>query len=189
MKFPVVTLCLISMLQGCSTAKPVLPDFLITPDNPFCRALYQHNDWLDAAVDTENRWGVPIHISLAELNMPIGTDAAEYIRPVNGDWEEYRLASENWSGSVSEIETALDFIGWHAETATDRNVLTMDQAGQLYIASRIGHGGYYRLEYYPNLLLERQGEAVDKLARQYRADLKYCPNIRERAGSFFRWPW
>ena len=187
-----IALLLVLFLQGCSEVKPVLPElpaFLVTPENPFCRALYQNNDWLDAAVDTENRWGLPLHIALAELNMPVGTEAAEYIRPQPSDWEEYRLATENWSASVDSIETAIDFLGWHAQMATDRNDLTMGQAGQLYIASRIGHGGYYRLEYYPDLLLERQGEQVDILAVQYRNDLKHCPGVRERAGSFFRWPW
>lgn len=183
-------LCLLGILvlQGCAEITQVVPERFVTPNNPFCRALYQHNDWLDAAVTTESRWGLPLHIALAELNVPIGTEASEYIHPVSSDWEEYRLAAENWTGDSSDIETALDFLGWHAQMASQRNELAMDQAGQLYIAARIGHGGLYRIEYNPDPILIRQAEQVDMRAQQYRDDLKYCPRIRERAGSFFRLP-
>lgn len=185
-----IRLCLLGalLLQGCTEITQVVPERFVTPDNPFCRALYQHNDWLDAAVTTESRWGLPLHIALAELNVPIGTEASEYINPASSDWEEYRLATENWKGGFSEIETALDFLGWHAQMASQRNSLSMEQAGKLYIAARIGHGGLYRMEYNPDLPLVRQAEKVDRRANQYRNDLKYCPRIRERAGSFFRLP-
>lgn len=185
-----IRLCLLGalLLQGCTEITQVIPERFVTPDNPFCRALYQHHDWLDAAVITESHWGLPLHIALAELNLSIGTEATEYINPTSSDWEEYRLATENWAGQFSDIETSLDFLGWHAQTARHRNNLTMDQAGQLYIASRIGHGGLYRKEYKSDLLLLRQAEKIDIRALQYREDLKACPRIRERAGSFFRLP-
>ncbi|MBN1005304.1 hypothetical protein [Amphritea pacifica] len=177
------------VLQGCSQMAQVVPERFVKPENPFCLGLYENNDWLDAAVSTESRWGLPLHIALAELNMPVGTEASEYIAPVSFDWEEYRLASENWSGTVADITTALDFLGWHAQMASRRNDLNMNQAGKLYIASRIGHGGLYRIEYHPDPVLQAQAEAVDRRAEQYRQDLKSCPRIRERADSFFRWPW
>nr|WP_320136823.1 hypothetical protein [uncultured Amphritea sp.] len=186
-----IPLCLLSalLLQGCSQISDVVPERFAKPDNPFCRGLYQNNDWLDAAVATESRWGLPLHIALAELNMPVGTAASEYIHPPYADWEEYRLASENWSGSVAEIDTALDYLGWHAQMASQRNDLAMNEAGKLYIASRIGHGGLRRLEYHPDPVLIHQAEQVEQRAEQYREDLKSCPRIRERADSFFRWPW
>ncbi len=186
-----VPVCLLSilLLQGCSDIAQVVPERFVKPDNLFCRGLYQNNDWLDAAVATENHWGLPLHIALAELNMPVGTQASEYIKPSYTDWEEYRLASENWDASVADITTALDFLGWHAQMASQRNDLTMNQAGELYIASRIGHGGLRRLEYHPDQLLLEQADAVEQRATQYREDLKSCPRIRERADSFFRWPW
>lgn len=190
MRYRPVQLCLLAalFLQGCTQITQVVPERFITPDNPFCRGLYQHNDWLDAVVTTESRWGLPLHIALAELNMPIGTEASEYINPGSSDWEEYRLATENWDGRYSDIETALDFLGWHAQMASTRNNLTMNQAGKLYIASRIGHGGLHRMDDSLDLLLVRQAEKVEARAQQYRSDLKSCPRIRERAGSFFRLP-
>ncbi|UTW02725.1 hypothetical protein KDX31_15430 [Amphritea atlantica] len=186
-----IPVCLLSamVLQGCSDIAQVVPERFVKPDNQFCLGLYENNDWLDAAVATESRWGLPLHIALAELNMPVGTEASAYIVPVNSDWEEYRVASENWAGAVSDITTAVDFLGWHAQMASQRNDLNMNQAGKLYIASRIGHGGLHRLEYRPDPQLIRQADAVDQRAQQYRQDLKNCPRIRERADSFFRWPW
>ncbi len=186
-----IPLCVLSvLLQGCSGISKVVPERFVKPDNHFCLGLYQNNEWLDAAVLTENRWGLPLHIALAELNMPVGTEAVEYINPVPLDWEEYRLASENWEGSVADIATALDFLGWHAQMASQRNDLNINEAGKLYIASRIGHGGLHRMEYHqPDPVLVRQAGKVEQRAQQYRDDLKSCPRIRERADSFFRWPW
>ncbi|MDO6564009.1 hypothetical protein Q4488_11510 [Amphritea sp. 1_MG-2023] len=186
-----IPVCLLGALltQGCSQMAEVVPERFVKPDNLFCRGLYQNNDWLDAAAATEQRWGLPLHIALAELNMTVGTEASEYIRPTHADWEEYRLASENWSAAVDDISTALDYLGWHAQMASRRIDLTMNEAGKLYMASRIGHGGLYRMEYRADSLLQRQAEQVDHRAQQYREDLKSCPRIRERADSFFRWPW
>lgn len=189
-------LLLVCMLAaGCSAMNDVVPDSVTGAFDregvgvPFCEALYDHNDWLDGAVAAESRWGIPIYVSLAELNMSLGTEASQYIDPSDADWQSYRIETENWQAQKGDIVAALDFLGWHGQLAVERNQLTLEQAGQLYLSSRLGHGGYHRFQYQPDLLLQRQSEQVQQRAITYREQLSQCPRIRERAGSFFRWPW
>jgi len=177
------------MLSGCTKVETLLPVIEEQPTSDFCEALKSNNAWLDGAVAAESRWGMPIYVSLAELNLKIGTESSRYVAPVEGDWEQYRIATEAWDADPSDVESALDFIGWHGRLAVERNQLRMEQAGQLYLASRLGHGGLLRLQEISDAVLIRQSEQVDQLAAQYRDQLKFCPRIRERAGSFFRWPW
>jgi len=182
--------CLV--LSGCSglnAGLPVMNNHDSGSEAELCRLLKSNSSWLDGAVAAESEWGLPLYISLAELNLTIGTETSRYIEPQDGDWEQYRITTERWDANVADVGTALDYLGWHARLAMERNQLTMEQAGQLYIASRLGHGGYLRNQVAPDLLLARQADQVEQRALQYRAQLRDCPRIRERAGSFFRWPW
>lgn len=182
-------------LAGCSGFNNMVPESVSGAfvregeDTPFCAGLYRHNAWLDGAVAAENRWGVPIYISLAQLNVPLGTESSRYIEPTDADWQAYRIATENWQADKGDIATALDFLGWHGQLAVERNQISLEQADKLYLSAVLGHGGYHRLQYQPNLVIERQAERVRQRAARYRQDLGQCPRIRERAGSFFRWPW
>lgn len=177
------------LLTGCSKVETLLPVIEEQPSSDFCEALKSNNAWLDGAVAAESRWGIPIYVSLAELNLKIGTESSRYIDPIAGDWEQYRISTEAWDASPADVDSALDFIGWHGRLAVERNQLRMEQAGQLYLASRLGHGGFLRYQQQSDLVLSRQSEQVDLRAAEYRDQLKFCPRIRERAGSFFRWPW
>lgn len=183
-------------LSGCGSVTSIVTDVrserFIDRDAEevsLCKALHEHHTWLDGAVAAERRWGVPIWVSLAELNMPLGTEASQYIAPLDSDWQTYRIETERWQADKGDVGAALDFLGWHAQLAVERNKLALDQAGQLYLAARLGHGGYHRLQYQPDLLLTRQAEQVQQTALSYREQLKQCAGIRKRADSFLRWPW
>ncbi len=159
------------------------------PAEQLCQALKQHDAWLDAAVATERRWGLPLHVSLAELNLIIGTEASAYIQPRDNDWEQYRLATEHWEAELNQIATALDFLGWHAQLAVQRNQLTLNDAGALYLAYQLGHGGYQRYLGAPDPRLTQDAQQVEQRAVQFQRALQSCSDIRQRAGRFFRWPW
>ena len=55
-----VTAMLLLTLGGCATSPPKDPENL-------CAIYKENRDWYEAAVDTREKWGVPVHVPLAMM--------------------------------------------------------------------------------------------------------------------------
>lgn len=160
---PVIVL----MLSGCfgSSTKPAL---LI------CEELDDNEEWVEPAVLAQQKYGTPISLSLVLLELPLSDLDKKHVRPRSADWDEYRIRSERWDASPQVPADAVDFIGWFTQQSVKRNNIAWQDAGEHYLALRLGHGGYHRFEAdkYPELAQQTKG--VELRAQRWSNELQAC---------------
>lgn len=163
----VFTVVFALLLSGCfgSSSKPML---LI------CEELDANDEWIEPAVMAHQKYGAPLALTLSLLELPLSDLDKKHVRPRAADWDEYRIRSERWDASPSSPSDAIDFIGWFALQSQKRNALAWHQAGEHYLALRLGHGGYHRFDAlkYPDL--SQQAKGVDLRAQRWSKELAAC---------------
>ncbi len=112
-------------LTGCASAPPKNPDNL-------CDIFREKRDWYNAAIDTREKWGAPVHISMAIIHLessfkhdaappmeyflwiiPIGraSDAYGYPQAKTPVWSEYVDDTDNYFADRNDFEDSIDFVG------------------------------------------------------------------------------
>ena len=178
----------LTFVSGCSTSPP---DNI----NSSCDIFEDKDDWYDDAVDSYERWGVPIHVQLAIVHqesrfkhdaktemeyflwvIPIGrkSSAYGYAQVKDDTWDWYRNKTRNWGADRDDFDDAVDFIGWYGKMSYDTLGISKWDAYNQYLAYHEGHGGYKRKTYNSKPWLINVAKKVDKRARLYRAQLATC---------------
>lgn len=175
------------LFAGCAARPP-------GNQQDLCEVFRQHPDWYDAAAASEKHWGVPVHIQMAFVHhesgyrshakppfdwflfIPLGrpSSAQGYAQIQDPAWDDYRKERGSWFRSRSDIDDALDFVGWYNDRSHDLLGISKWDAKNLYLAYHEGHGGYRRGSYRDNGQLLRVAERVDRTARAYGSQLKRC---------------
>ncbi len=174
------------LLAACATPPPKNPDNI-------CAIFKEHRDWYDAALDTKDKWGVPVHVPLAMMYqessfkhdaappmeyflgfIPIGraSDAYGYAQAKTMTWDDYiRETGNSWS-SRSDFDDAMDFMGWFINKTYKINGVSKWDARAQYLNYHEGWGGYKRKTYRKKAWLMKVAKKVDarskKFAQQYR---------------------
>lgn len=175
------------LTAGCATSPPRQQDNL-------CAIFEQHPDWYDAAKESQGRWGTPPHILMAFVRqesayrddarpprdwflfIPLGrkSSARGYAQAQDEAWEEYEDEVGGFFKSRSDMEDALDFIGWYNHKSNRQLGISKWDPKRLYLAYHEGHGGYARGTYKRKPDLLRTADRVDWQAREYGAQLRRC---------------
>ncbi|WP_188861684.1 transglycosylase SLT domain-containing protein [Marinobacterium nitratireducens] len=171
-----------TLLSGCSmlpfggTAEP--------PPPPTCELVADHGGLRLALQDARANWGLPPELGLALLEPPLGRDKRRHVLPYGNAWDEYRIATGNWSAETSDLDDAVDFLGWNA--ARNRELLKLDwsQTQAFYLAYRLGPGAYNQ-GVYRGIWLEKEAERVAAQAEIYTRELQQCPDLVQPN----RWEW
>ncbi|MGD8380182.1 MAG: hypothetical protein PVI56_11285 [Gammaproteobacteria bacterium] len=175
------------LVSACATTPPRHSDNI-------CRVFDQYPDWYDYAHEAEQRWGTPAQILMAFIRresgyqesvrpkrdwflfipLPRDSSAYGYAQAQDPIWEEYLKATGSLFKSRTDIEDALDFIGWYTNRIHTRLGISKWDPYHLYIAYHEGIGGYRRGQWKSKAGVIRAARQVDWLARQYGAQLKQC---------------
>ncbi len=173
-----------------------------------CEVFSQYPDWYDYAVKSQRQWGTPVHVLMAFVRhessfrshakpprrwflfIPLSrpSSAEGYAQAQDPVWGEYQAERGRLFRSRSDMEDALDFIGWYNhKTWRELNIARTD-AHKLYLAYHEGRGGYRRGTWKKKPGLQRTAKRVAATAAAYKAQFARCES-RFRCDSWYQvWP-
>ncbi len=193
--------CLALFAAGCSTTPP---------DNQgnLCSVFEQYPDWYDYARASESEWGTPVPVQMAFVHressyrsharpprkwlwfIPWGrqTSAKGYAQALDGTWEEYEDERGGLFRSRSDMEDALDFIGWYNRKSHRQLGLAYTDAYSLYLAYHEGRGGYRSGKWKNKQGVKAAARKVARMAKRYTSQLAKCQS-QFRCDSWYQiWP-
>ena len=183
-----VALLLALLAAGCA---PSVPD----RQQNICAIFQQHPDWYDYAKDAEDEWGVPAPILMAFVHqessfrsdarpprkyvlwiIPWGrvSSAKGYAQAQDPAWSDYTDERGSFFRSRSDMEDALDFIGWYNHGTSQQLGIARTDARNLYLAYHEGRGGYRSGKWKGKPKLQQIADRVAQTAQRYDAQLEDC---------------
>ena len=176
------------LVSACATAPP-------SSTSNACRIFEEHRDWFKAAKKSEDRWKIPVAVSLAFIEQesafqqkarperrrlfgiipgPRPSDAYGYAQALKGTWKDYKRETGNTISSRADFADAVDFIGWYNARSVKENRIAPNDAYNLYLAYHEGQGGFRRKTYDKKAWLITVARGVQSTASQYDAQLQRC---------------
>jgi hypothetical protein len=160
-----------------------------------CAIFKEKAGWYRAALDSYQRWGVPIHVQMAIVYQESGFDddarperrkllwvipwkrpssAYGYAQAIDGTWDWYIQSTGNRGADRDDFDDAVDFIGWYGDQSARRLGIPKSDAYNQYLAFHEGHGGYERRSYRNKQWLLQAARRVEGRSNDYRAQLQAC---------------
>jgi hypothetical protein len=194
MKHPMITYLIRAFfllalgLVGCVSVPPKNVDNL-------CHIFKQYPKWYRDAEDVERRWRVPVAVQMAIIHQesrfngraqpPRSTllwfipwtrpsTAYGYAQALNGTWALYKKTNGGLFSARDSFGDGVDFIGWYANMAHQKDGIRRDDTYSLYLAYHEGVGGYQRKTYLRKRWLMKVARKVQARARLYQAQLNSC---------------
>ena len=179
---------LLAGAAGCATTPP-------SETENICRIFDQYPGWYDDARKSERRWHTPIPVQIAFVRqesgfrervkpprdwflgvipLPRRSSAYGYAQAQDPAWSDYRDATGRRFASRSDMEDALDFVGWYNDISHRRLGIPKTDAERLYLAYHEGHGGYEGGSYRGKAGLRAVAQRVAQNSRIYTEQLKSC---------------
>ena len=189
------------LAAGCATSPPERQADL-------CEVFEQHPEWYDYARDSADKWGTPVHVQMSFVRhessyrakarppfkwflfIPLGraSSAKGYAQAQDPVWGEYQAERGRLFRSRSDMEDALDFIGWYNYKTWRELGIDRTDAYNLYLAYHEGRGGYRRGTWKGKPEVRRYAKRVGETARAYKSQLARCEG-RFRCDSWYQvWP-
>jgi hypothetical protein len=162
-----------------------------------CSMFDERRSWYKAAMKSEKRWDVPMHVSMAFIEQESSFNAGAkpprkkyfgfipgrrpssaygYAQVLDGTWTEYKEAAGNWGARRNDFGDAVDFVGWYNNNSYQRNGIQRDDAYNLYLAYHEGNGGYRQGSYRSKAWLMDVAQTVQSNADTYHAQFQQCEN-------------
>lgn len=190
LKFSLSVLLSISasfLVTGCASRPP-------GNQHDLCEVFRQRPEWYDAARQSQETWNVPIHVQMAFVRqesgyrshvkppfewflfVPLGrpSSAQGFAQIQDPAWSDYRDERGSWFRSRSDIDDALDFVGWYNDKSHQLLGISKRDAKNLYLAYHEGHAGYRRGGWRSKPQLIRIAEGVGRTAAEYDSQLHRC---------------
>lgn len=160
-----------------------------------CDMFEQRRSWYKAAERTEDRWGVPVAVSMAFISQESGfrsrakpprsrflwifpgprpSNAFGYAQALNSTWSEYQRVTGNRWARRSNFGDAVDFIGWYNANSYRRNNIATHDARNLYLAYHEGNTGFDRRTYADKPWLIDVANKVQSNADRYSVQYMQC---------------
>jgi hypothetical protein len=172
------------------------------PANPanVCHMFEERRSWYRAAEQTEQRWGVPVPVTMAFIYQESAfnsrarpnrtrvlwvipwtrpSSAQGYAQALNSTWTQYLQETGNRFADRSNFSDAVDFIGWYNHYSVPRSNIALNDARNLYLAYHEGHTGFNRGTYQNKGWLLETAAAVERNAERYQTQYASC---REELG-------
>jgi len=192
--------CSIFLLSGCTATTPRNTENI-------CAIFREKDDWYSEAKDAYQKWGIPIHITMAIIHQEShfiadaqpprpwllgfipwfrSSSAYGYAQAQDGTWQDY-IKNDNsiWSADRDEFADACDFIGWYCSISQKRLGIPLSNTKKLYLAYHEGHGGYKRKTYTKKPWLMKIANRVNKKSQQFQSQLSGCKDELESSHWFF----
>ena len=193
---------LVGATAGCATTPPP------KRQDDLCKIFEQYPDWYDHARASAVEWGTPINILMAFVRhessyrshakpprrwflfIPLGrpSSAKGYAQAQDPVWGEYQAERGRLFRSRSDMEDALDFIGWYNYKTWRALKIPRSDAYRLYLAYHEGRGGYRRGTWKKKPAVRRTAKRVAETARRYRSQLAQCESDFRCDAWYQVWP-
>ena len=155
-----------------------------------CEIFTEKDDWYPAALDSYEKWGVPIHVQLAIIYQesrfvhdakPPRTkllwvipwtrmsSAYGYGQIKDSTWDWYLKSTGRRWADRDDFDDVVDFIGWYGSVSHRTLGISKWDAYNQYLAYHEGHGGFKRKTYKKKAWLMKVARKVDACAKNYRA--------------------
>lgn len=168
------------------------------PANPedLCEIFREHTVWYDYARASEEKWGTPIATQLAFVYYESSfrsharpprtrlwgripwrrpTTALGYAQALDPAWGEYLIATDgSWRTVRTDMEYALDFVGWYNHLSNRHVGIPLTSPRQLYLAYHEGRGGYARRSFDQKPAIKSLAQRVQNRAFRYHNQLQTC---------------
>ena len=178
---------LIVFISGCSSV----------PKNTSnsCSIFDQKYLWYKHAKKTEKKWGTPVYLQLAIINMESSFNrfakpprqklfkVVPYKRPsssfgysqaVKGTWKQYKDETGNKFATRARFKDSVDFIGWYTNKTEKILKVSKKDAFKQYIAYHEGWGNFKN--YKSNAKVINLAKRVEKQSNIYKQQLLECKN-------------
>ena len=178
---------LIVFISGCSSV----------PKNTSnsCSIFDERYLWYKHAKKTEKKWGTPVYLQLAIINMESSFNrfakpprrklfkVVPYKRPsssfgysqaVKGTWKQYKEETGNKFATRSRFKDSVDFIGWYTNKTEKILKVSKKDAFRQYIAYHEGWGNYKN--YKKNKKVINLAKKVENQSNIYKQQLSECKN-------------
>lgn len=184
-------LAIIALVASCGAGRYSPPREL----DDACAIVAERPAYLRAMVNTERKWGVPVHVQMATIHqeskfvgnartprkyvlgiIPAGrkSSAYGYSQALDGTWEDYLKSTGNRRAKRNDIDDATDFMGWYMHGSARQLGLSKNDAVSQYLAYHEGRGGYARGSHNSKGWLIGVSRKVGRRAEMYRAQLAAC---------------
>ena len=188
------------LVAGCASAPP-------KNINNICSIFDQKDEWYEAALDSKEKWGTPIHVQMAIMwqessfrddaqparskllgVIPWTRPSSAYGYPQAKDetWDWYKKKTGNWGADRDDFEDAIDFIGWYTNMSNRTLGISKWDTYHQYLAYHEGHGGYKQKSYRKKGWLTTVSRNVEGQSKRYAKQLKGCENKLDKGWSM--WP-
>lgn len=176
------------VLVGCVASQPTNP-------NNVCDMFEERRSWYRAAERSEQRWGVPVPVTMAfiyqessfhararpERRRLLGfipwrrpSTARGYAQALDSTWNEYKEVTGRRLARRSNFADAVDFIGWYNSNSFTRNNIAPHDARNLYLAYHEGNTGFARGTYRDKPWLLEVSDRVQNNADRYAQQYAQC---------------
>lgn len=179
---------IILMASGCASSPPANPENI-------CAIFEEHEHWHEAALDTKEKWGVPVHVPIAMMYqessfksearppmryflgfIPYGraSTAYGYAQAKTMTWDDYVRETGNSWGDRNDFADAMDFMGWFIYKTHKINGVSKWNAYAQYLNYHEGWGGYKRKSYNKKPWLKKVAKKVNARSKRYAAQYRKC---------------
>ena len=187
-------------LAGCASKSPP------STTTDVCKIFKERYSWYKAAKKTEERWKIPVHVSMAiikqessfradarpERTKILGfipwkrvTSARGYAQAVDGTWEMYLKDRGGWFSSRNDFEDSVDFVGWYNYKTHKLLNIPITDARNLYLAYHEGRGGFKKGTYRTKPWLLSVADKVQRQSDTYRVQYNSCKKKLGKRFFFF----
>src|SRR5690606_1759094 len=160
-----------------------------------CNIFEDRRGWYKAAVAAEERWDVPVHVSMAFIQQESGVTARAkpprqrilglipgprpstaygYAQALDGTWDDYKRATGRGGARRTRFDDAVDFIGWYNHNSYRLSGIARDDAYSLYLAYHEGNTGFSRGTWSDKPWLIDISNRVQASAEIYRGQYQQC---------------
>ena len=166
-----------------------------------CDIFNEKSGWYSDAIDSYEKWGVPVHVQLAIIYQESRfvhdakpprkkllwvipwtrmSSAYGYGQIKDSTWDWYLKSTGNRWADRDEFEDVVDFIGWYGSISHRTLGISKWDAYNQYLAYHEGHGGFKRKTYKKKAWLMKVARKVDNRAKSYHTQLSKCEDSLDK---------
>lgn len=191
---PVLPFTAVLLLGACAAPPATTSDI--------CSVFEDRRGWFLAARATEERWDVPIPVTMAFIRQESGfrsrarpprtrilwlipgprpSNALGYAQALESTWSDYQRATGNHGAERSDFADAVDFIGWYNNMSYRTNNIARSDAHSLYLAYHEGNTGFARRSFEGKQWLIDVANSVQANTVLYERQLAGCARELNRS--------
>jgi hypothetical protein len=173
-----------------------------------CDIFREKDDWYDEAKESTEKWGVPIHVTMAIMHQEshfvadakpprtylLGfipwsrvSTAYGYAQALDGTWEHYLNSTDAWGEDRDDFADASHFIGWYCSTSYQKLGISKWDAKNQYLAYHEGMSGFRKKSYLKKPWLNKVATKVGKKSTLFHTQLTGCREELETTSWWVFW--